>query len=261
MEETPETPKNDNESISNNSDRLKSPTETRQETWRVWIDEEFEKQKKGQLTEDELKDRLAEKLRQTDDELTKQFQIAQSRAELLNTDELSEIPGKYAFDNDIDELVKNKERFGLLMLDIDKFRDFNGKYGHMGADQTIKHIAQTIDSVLRKRENDNEEKRPEDTVYRLHGDETAILVRGITTPESLLEVSERVRNAVLNSPATINGVKDSIPISTSIGGAIYDGQDTDDFIDMVDKGALYGAKNNGRNNSYIMGIHDHQKTA
>ena len=239
--------------------REESPVERRQKVWRGWIDEEFQRRDEGKLTEDELKDRLAEKFRITDDELTKQMQIAQSRAELLNTDELSEIPNGYMFDRDIDELVLNNEKFGLIMMDIDNFRAINSAHGHSGADKIIRQLARTLEAALRSKDEEDEE-RPKDKVYRLHGDEEAILIRGIEQPADLMAVSERLRTIVEQTPARLE-TGEVVPVTMSFGGAIYDGSDLETFIDTVDKKALYGAKENGKNNSYIIGISDLPKAA
>ena len=227
----------------------KTPVERRHEVWRDWIDEEFQKRDEGKQTEEELKETLAEKFGITDDELTKQIQIAQSRAELLNTDELTEIPNGYMFDQDIDELAASDEKFGLLMMDIDNFRAINTAHGHIGADKIIRQLARTLEAALRSKDEDSQE-RPKDKVYRLHGDEEAILIRGIENPEDLLAISERLRTVVEQAPPKLES-GETIPVTMSFGGAIYDGSNVEEFIDRVDKKALYGAKENGKNNAIL----------
>jgi diguanylate cyclase (GGDEF)-like protein len=236
-----------------------SPSERRYRVWKEWIDSEFQRRDEGKISEDELKSILAEKLRLTDDELTKEILISGSRADLLKADELTEIPSAFAFDSDIEDLIANDEKFGLLMLDIDDFRKLNTKYGHVGADRMIRHLARTLEKTLRTKDEDGV-GRTHDKVYRLHGDEKAVLVHGINTPEELRKISERLRRSVEENPPTIeNG--ETVRLSVSIGGAVYDGSDVEKFIDMVDKKALYGAKENGKNNSNIIGLNETMEAA
>lgn len=241
--------------------REQSPVERRQKVWRDWIDTEFTKVTNGERTEEDLKNLLAEKFRQLDDELTKQFEISGVRKDLLTIDELTEIPNGVAFDEDIEECIGNNEKFGLLLMDIDNFKTLNTRYGHRGGDEAIRHLGRTLDSTLRTPKEDEKENRPGDTVYRLHGDEIAVLARGINDEKSLFMIAERLREAISQNPAKISSSENPVPITISIGGAIYKGESVEDFTDMVDKKALYNAKDNGKNNSHIMGYDPLEKEA
>lgn len=242
------------------SERQDSPVERRQKIWRAWIDEEFQKRNDGKISEKDLKDILAEKLRVTDDELTKQIQLSQARTELLTTDELTEIPSGYLFDQEIEDLVASKEKFGLIIMDIDNFRNLNTKYGHFGADKLMRQLAHTLEAALRSNDNKELKDRQQEKVYRLHGDEKAVLVSGIEKPEDLLEVAERLRIAV-EQASLRSETGEVVPLTMSFGGAMYDGSNIETFIDRVDKKALYGAKENGKNNSFVLGISDQPKAA
>jgi diguanylate cyclase (GGDEF)-like protein len=127
--------------------------------------------------------------------------------------------------------------FGLLMLDLDHFKQVNDTYGHLAGDAVLRAVAQTIISAVRGRG---------DAVGRFGGEEFVVLLPGIGHPD-IGQVAERIRRAIstLKVPAgqlTITG------LSTSIGIAVYPtaGTSIQRLLDAADT-ALYHAKATGRN--------------
>ena len=84
--------------------------------------------------------------------------------------------------------------FGVLFLDLDRFKILNDKFGHATGDQYLIHIAQRLKASL----------RPRDTVARLGGDEFAVLLDGLTEPAEAQRIVDRLR-ANLEEPATLQG--------------------------------------------------------
>jgi diguanylate cyclase (GGDEF)-like protein len=127
--------------------------------------------------------------------------------------------------------------FGLLMLDLDHFKQVNDTYGHLAGDAVLKAVAESIISAVRGRG---------DAVGRFGGEEFVVLLPGIARPD-IGAVAERVRRAIsaLRVPAgqlAISG------LSVSIGIAVYPsaGASLQRLLDAADT-ALYHAKATGRN--------------
>lgn len=135
------------------------------------------------------------------------------------------------------EAARHRETFGLLMLDLDHFKQVNDTYGHLAGDAVLRAVAKTITSAVRSRG---------DAVGRFGGEEFVVLLPGIGHPD-IGAVAEHIRRAIaaLTVPAgqlTITG------LSVSIGIAVYPtaGTSVQHLLDAADT-ALYHAKATGRN--------------
>ncbi|SDY90626.1 diguanylate cyclase (GGDEF) domain-containing protein [Micromonospora pattaloongensis] len=122
---------------------------------------------------------------------------------------------------------------GLLLLDLDGFKDINDSYGHPVGDELLVQVAHRLSGHVRE----------SDTVARLGGDEFAILLEGRTAQQTTL-TAERVVTA-LQAPFRV--ADRDLYLTTSIGllpltGAI----DAADALRDVDL-ALYAAKSGGKN--------------
>jgi diguanylate cyclase (GGDEF)-like protein len=133
--------------------------------------------------------------------------------------------------------ARQHSTFGLLMLDLDHFKQVNDTYGHLAGDAVLRAVAEAIISAVRGRG---------DAVGRFGGEEFVVLLPGITHPD-IGAVAERIRRAItaLKVPVgqlTITG------LSTSIGMAVYPtaGTSLQRLLDAADT-ALYHAKATGRN--------------
>ena len=125
---------------------------------------------------------------------------------------------------------------GLLAVDIDHFKVLNDLHGHAVGDEVLVHVAGRIAHAL----------RGYDTLARWGGEEFVVLLPGFVGRDDLLSAGERVREAVENKPAVIDGSR--FPLTVSVGAASSDPSDADPngFIERADR-ALYAAKNAGRN--------------
>ncbi len=123
----------------------------------------------------------------------------------------------------------------LLFIDLDFFKAINDRYGHDAGDRVLVAIAKIL----------LEGRRDYDSVFRIGGDEFAILVDGATIAEARV-VAERIRAAVAGRhfEAMENN---EVRLSLSIGGVLVDPSlSGDEIIKLADE-AMYKAKQAGRN--------------
>jgi len=125
--------------------------------------------------------------------------------------------------------------FTLLMLDVDRFKDLNDKYGHGVGDQCLRHFTALCMENL----------RGGDVIARLGGDEFAILLPGVRK-DTAYNVGERIRRCVVSKPY-VSGIT-RIYMTTSIGLAVHEGGSmTQEMLMKCADAALYAAKKAGRN--------------
>lgn len=170
--------------------------------------------------------------RQLTDELT--------RVRLLSlTDELTGLPNRRAFLRRLEDEVARVQRYGfplsLALIDLDKFKEINDKYGHAGGDEVLRVYSKNILSIFRHH----------DLVARYGGEEFAVLLPN-TESEGALRALNKVKNRCAETRWQSNG--SIVPVPTfSAGLALYKpGETSTAFVERVDK-ALYRAKRLGRN--------------
>lgn len=123
---------------------------------------------------------------------------------------------------------------GLMILDIDGFKDVNDTFGHPVGDELLIDIAGRLSSRV----------RDHDTVARLGGDEFALLVEGVD-PSTLREYAERILDAFRDPFLLSHG--DSVDVTTSIGMRSITRPDTPAEALRDADTALYRAKTAGKN--------------
>ncbi|MBE6083558.1 MAG: diguanylate cyclase [Tissierellaceae bacterium] len=136
--------------------------------------------------------------------------------------------------NDIMYNVKiNGERFALLMIDIDKFKDINDTYGHRKGDEALSKIGNTLVQNVRST----------DIVARYGGEEFIVILQN-TSERDAKEVAEKLRKKI----EELNIENSSCLLTVSIGISIFPdhSQFKEELIEEADQ-ALYCAKENGRN--------------
>jgi len=132
---------------------------------------------------------------------------------------------------------RRRQKFALLMIDIDHFKRLNDTFGHHTGDQVLRDVT----SILMK------DMREIDTVARYGGEEFVIILPE-TTEAGALYVAQRLRRAV-EQANFFAGSPDALQhLTISIGLAVYDtdAQFKRDLIEFADA-ALYAAKRTGRN--------------
>jgi len=136
------------------------------------------------------------------------------------------------FQRELTRVQQDSTPLCLMMIDIDHFKLFNDRYGHIAGDRILASVAKTIRDYL----------RPTDLVARFGGDEFAVLLPSIELKEAE-ETAERLLKEVEKvSPPNL-----STPVTVSIGVAIAtQADDLNRFVHRADT-AMYDAKAAGRN--------------
>lgn len=132
--------------------------------------------------------------------------------------------------------VKQHIALGLLMIDIDKFKQVNDTYGHTVGDRVLQAIASSARNQLREG----------DLLIRLGGDEFMVVLLGANSTD-VHQVGENIRRKVAERRVSFG--EQQIEITVSIGGASFpefDASDEEALIEAADRN-LYNAKESGRN--------------
>jgi diguanylate cyclase (GGDEF)-like protein len=126
--------------------------------------------------------------------------------------------------------ARRGEKVGLLLLDLDRFKEVNDGLGHQHGDQLLRQVAVALGSTVRST----------DTLARLGGDEFAIVLTGINTEEEAVAAALRM-TGTLESPIVIDGV--AVTPQASIGLSLFPdhGSDADTLLGKADI-AMYSAK-------------------
>ncbi|HRT69490.1 MAG TPA: sensor domain-containing diguanylate cyclase [Bacilli bacterium] len=175
-----------------------------------------------------------------------QKQIYHENIELkdkLRIDPLTQVANRHFFDFQITKRLEEAKlfsnTFGILMMDIDHFKNVNDTYGHLVGDEILKIVAYTLSSNVAKT----------DLVSRWGGEEFIAIV-DVLNNDDLMKVAERLRLLVAASGYQFDEEK-TIQVTISIGGTLVTKTDTiKTAIARADKN-LYYAKQNGRNQSKI----------
>lgn len=163
--------------------------------------------------------------------------MAERLRDRARTDELTELPNFRAFRDTIEgEYARARRyghRFGILVLDLDRFKKYNDTFGHASGNEALKRVAAALrDSV-----------RSVDFAARYGGEEFAVILPEVDA-HSMRVVAERVRGSIEALPAPPDGAA----LTVSIGGALYpeDAPDIAALFECADE-RLYAAKKGGRN--------------
>jgi diguanylate cyclase (GGDEF)-like protein len=123
-------------------------------------------------------------------------------------------------------------QFGLMLLDLDYFKQVNDNYGHTAGDNVLIDLVPILKKMLRQR----------DTVFRFGGEEFVILTADIKQAD-LHKLAEKIRQGVYQHIKLPDGKK----LTTSIGIAILQPNESwESWLNRTDM-ALYKAKDQGRN--------------
>ncbi|MHB8234926.1 MAG: GGDEF domain-containing protein, partial [Solirubrobacteraceae bacterium] len=128
------------------------------------------------------------------------------------------------------ELTPLREGAGVLVIDIDEFKEVNTAYGHTGADELLRHVGAELSAVTDGR----------DCVARIGGDEFAVLVED-RTPTELATLAERCAQAVQR--AATRAQLAGLELSASVGYAAWpqDGSTVSALLASADA-AMFAAK-------------------
>jgi diguanylate cyclase (GGDEF)-like protein len=152
----------------------------------------------------------------------------------LQTDPLSQLYNRDTFTKlmnreiAMNEAIPLPDHFGLLFIDLDRFKDVNDEHGHITGNRVLAEVATRLKSTLRS----------EDIVCRYAGDEFTALVRGLDDYSSAKVIVEKIHAAIAAPMTEIVGkYGEPLQIQASVGYAIYpsDGRTDLELINVADK--------------------------
>lgn len=154
------------------------------------------------------------------------------------TDPLTGLSNRRCFDRMFLEYVLAFDRIGrpvgLMLFDLDKFKDVNDTYGHDVGDEVLKAVGQCLSDFARHR----------DVAARLGGEEFALIVTNMSGP-GLVSFAERIRQAISRLTIQVGDVRLRITVSVGLSSSTS-GDDCAAIFKRADIN-LYGAKQAGRN--------------
>lgn len=162
---------------------------------------------------------------------------AMDNARLALLDALTGLPNRRMLLDRLERAVAGAARnphgdtgVGILLLDVDRFKDINDSLGHDRGDELLVQVATRLMEAFRGR----------DLVARLGGDEFAVLLPGVTSVADAEALAHRAR-AVFTDPFVLGGM--SVHVATSIGVAVLPDH-ADDAVSLMRRAdvAMYTAK-------------------
>lgn len=171
-------------------------------------------------------------------DLAKSFQAMCYR---LQTDHLTGLPNRYAFERAIDAAIERQRRVGneqgvaVLFIDINDFKNINDQFGHDAGDRALIELALRLRTHVRK----------EDLVARYAGDEFVVLMENVGEDEDLETIRRHIEEVLQASLRTIDNR--TISVSGAIGIARYpaDAENLKDLVHIADQ-RMYRHKEKAR---------------
>jgi diguanylate cyclase (GGDEF)-like protein len=191
-----------------------------------------------------------ETLEQRVEERTAELVIAKEKIQdanhkleqLVNLDGLTQVANRRCFNERLQaewkRLTREQQPLSLILFDVDKFKLYNDYYGHLGGDNCLIRIAQTVQQIVH---------RPADLVARYGGEEFSVLLPNTDLAGAII-VAQNIQQGIhaLAIPHAKSDVKDIVTLSLGITSVIptWDIK-PDTLIASADK-AMYNAKQEGR---------------
>ena len=171
------------------------------------------------------------------------LRMRNAAAEALR-DPLTGLPNRVLLDDRIEQALRRcrrtGERFTLIVVDLDGFKDVNDVRGHRAGDSVLRTLARRFEELL----------RASDTVARVGGDEFVVLSTETGSDDTATALVRRLRHA-LRQPFRVDGA--TIEIDGSIGWAVFpvDGGTSDELLSRAD-GQMYATKRDMASNSVFI---------
>jgi diguanylate cyclase (GGDEF)-like protein len=150
---------------------------------------------------------------------------------------------------EVDRFNRYQHPLTLLLLDIDHFKDYNDKYGHLEGDKVLVRFSQIIRTCL----------RTNDSAYRYGGEEFTVILPE-TAGEEARTVAQRIRAALEAEPFSPEDGEE-VTVTISIGLTEYHAkEELSTFIQRADQ-AMYRSKRSGRNKVSMLYAEESPETA
>jgi diguanylate cyclase len=158
---------------------------------------------------------------------------------LADTDSLTQLANRRAFDRRIASIYNNSKGVmfsSLVLVDIDRFKEINDRFGHPVGDKIIQIVADMLKM----------NSRIETFVARTGGEEFALIVEG-ATEQATFDLADELRALIAQTPFTAPNGANYGPVTISLGVCMASQADgADDLYAKTDR-ALYRSKIGGRN--------------
>lgn len=155
--------------------------------------------------------------------------------QMASKDMLTGLYNRSHFNDSLHKLIsmslRNEHTFGLLILDLDNFKQVNDKHGHQQGDEVLVEFATLLTNSL----------RDSDHAFRFGGDEFCCLLLD-SDSEANEQVAKRIQLAIAAHPLFIEH-----QVSTSVGATTFNVEDTQKTLFKRADMALYDAKHSGKN--------------
>ena len=155
-----------------------------------------------------------------------------------NHDALTGLPNRRLFEDRLQSAIasalRHGERFALMLVDLDRFKGVNDRFGHLAGDALLVEVGRRLQRCV----------RASDTVARLGGDEFAVILGEVGGREDAVEVAARICTSMAEPFELGEGVAQ---IGASVGIALgpQDDADAEELQRRADA-ALYTVKHGGR---------------
>ena len=163
---------------------------------------------------------------------------AEQRARI---DELTGLFNRRHFDERIKQEIDRHSRYrgmlSLILIDLDFFKDFNDKKGHLAGDKMLAKVGRLMEMSVRN----------VDMAFRYGGDEFAVLLPQATTDDAFV-VAERIRGRIASE---MGSKQAGITVSLGLASWPSDGVTPDEMFNAADR-ALYYAKRTGGNRTSVV---------
>lgn len=138
--------------------------------------------------------------------------------------------------NEISRALRNQTELSFVMIDIDKFKRYNDKFGHMAGDIVLKTVGMLMSEFF---------QYPGNLVCRYGGEEFCVLLPDCSK-KKVAELAEEFRHLVEKKIVVLRREKTHITVSMGVASLPTDTQHYEELIGKADQ-ALYQAKETGRN--------------
>jgi diguanylate cyclase (GGDEF)-like protein/PAS domain S-box-containing protein len=153
---------------------------------------------------------------------------------LANHDELTGLPNRRLLNAELRQEALSNQEFGLLWIDLDRFKEVNDTHGHAIGDALLHAVAQRFRSVLDERH----------LLARVGGDEFVVLFKPSSGQRDPASAAESLLQATVN-PFAVEGQMLDVEVSIGLARYPHDAESTDALMHRADI-ALYEAKKTGR---------------
>jgi diguanylate cyclase (GGDEF)-like protein/PAS domain S-box-containing protein len=164
-------------------------------------------------------------------------------------DSLTGLPSRNLFLDRLGQALRNAKRreegFAVAVLDLDRFKEINDRFGHLAGDALLRAVALRLQQCVRE----------SDTVARLSGDEFALILAGAGERAVVARILDKVLSAI---SAPVRFERHALHVGLSIGACIYpkDGKSGEELYKRADA-AMYAAKRAGGNRCHYFRSRNH----